>query len=124
MKIRHPEHPNLVFLPGLTADHRLFDKHIEYFESRRNGFVWDAPGDGFRILADAIEKDLKCPALLICGESDKISSVKRNNAAWQKEAQIHLHWIKDAGHNANTDQPEIVNKLIETFVKNLENKSV
>ena len=29
----------LVFLPGLTADHRLFEKQIEYFEKRQNGFI-------------------------------------------------------------------------------------
>ena len=34
----------LVFLPGLTADHRLFDKQIEFFRGRFNLFVWDAPG--------------------------------------------------------------------------------
>ena len=34
----------LVFLPGLTADHRLFDKQIEYFKQKYNVFVWDAPG--------------------------------------------------------------------------------
>ncbi len=34
----------LVFLPGLIADHRLFDKQIEHFEGRCNLFVWDAPG--------------------------------------------------------------------------------
>ena len=33
----------LVFLPGLTADHRLFEKQIEYFEKKQNVFVWDAP---------------------------------------------------------------------------------
>ena len=33
----------LVFLPGLTADHRLFDKQIEFFEGKYNVFVWDAP---------------------------------------------------------------------------------
>ncbi len=33
----------LVFLPGLTADHRLFEKQIEYFEGRYPIFVWDAP---------------------------------------------------------------------------------
>lgn len=33
----------LLFLPGLTADHRLFEKQIEYFESKYNVFVWDAP---------------------------------------------------------------------------------
>ena len=35
--------PTLVFLPGLTADHRLFDKQIEYFQDKTNVFVWDAP---------------------------------------------------------------------------------
>ena len=34
----------LVFLPGLTADHRLFEQQITYFENRYNVFVWDAPG--------------------------------------------------------------------------------
>ncbi len=36
--------PQLVFLPGLTADHRLFDRQIAYFEGRYPVFVWDAPG--------------------------------------------------------------------------------
>ncbi|MBR5283765.1 MAG: alpha/beta hydrolase [Clostridia bacterium] len=36
--------PTLVFLPGLTADHRLFDKQIEYFKDKANVLVWDAPG--------------------------------------------------------------------------------
>lgn len=34
---------SLIFLPGLTADHRLFDKQIEYFEGKANMLVWDAP---------------------------------------------------------------------------------
>lgn len=34
----------LVFLPGLTADHRLFDKQIEYFSGKYSLLVWDAPG--------------------------------------------------------------------------------
>lgn len=33
----------LVFLPGLTADHRLFEKQIWFFEGKYNVFVWDAP---------------------------------------------------------------------------------
>lgn len=33
----------LVFLPGLTADHRLFDKQIVYFKDRYRVLVWDAP---------------------------------------------------------------------------------
>ncbi len=36
--------PQLVFLPGLTADHRLFDKQIAYFAGKYPVLVWDAPG--------------------------------------------------------------------------------
>ena len=36
--------PQLVFLPGLTADHRLFEKQIEHFEGKWPVLVWDAPG--------------------------------------------------------------------------------
>lgn len=251
VNILDAEKPTLVFLPGLTADHRLFEKQIEYFENKYNVFVWDAPchgsswpfdfnftledkakwlqqilqtekiskpviigqsmggyvgqcfselfpeqlkgfisidsaplqrkyitkielwllkkmepvyfyypwksllkagtkgvattdygrslmhkimmtydgdkkryakisGHGFLMLACAIEKDLpyeiKCPALLICGTKDKAGSCIRYSKAWHKNTNIPLEWIKDAGHNSNTDKPEIVNKLIEDFV--------
>ncbi len=39
-----PGRLSLVFLPGLTADHRLFGRQIEAFEEEFNVFVWDAPG--------------------------------------------------------------------------------
>lgn len=244
----------LAFLPGLTADHRLFDKQIEYFENKYNVLVWDAPahaaswpfvldfdlmdkaawlngifeqeeitnpviigqsmggyvgqayaqlypdklkgfvsidsaplqrkymtgielwllkrmepvyyyypwkallksgsngvavseygrklmkkimlaydgdkkryaqiaGHGFKILADAVEKNLayeiKCPALLICGEQDRAGSCIRYNKAWHKNTNIPLEWIKDAGHNSNTDKPETVNHLIENLVESI-----
>ena len=38
-----PDAVTLVFLPGLTADHRLFDKQIQHFENKYNVVVWDAP---------------------------------------------------------------------------------
>ena len=244
--------PQLIFLPGLTADHRLFDKQIEYFKGKSPVLVWDAPGHaaswpfeltftlmdkarwldeillkegfqnpviigqsmggyvgqayaqqfpekltgfisidsaplqrkyvtaaeiwllkrmepvyrhypwksllrsgttgvatsdygrklmrdimmvydgdqeryaalsghGFCILAEAMEADLPyeipCPAMLICGEKDRAGSTVRYNKAWHEKTGIHLEWIKDAGHNSNTDQPELVNKLIETFIE-------
>ena len=245
----------IVFLPGLTADHRLFEKQIEYFENRYNVLVWDAPahaaswpftfdfdlmdkarwldgifeqenirypvivgqsmggyvgqtyaqlfpgkmkgfvsidsaplqrkyvtaaeiwllkkmepvyywypwkallkqgtngvatspygrqlmhrimmtydgdkkrysqisGHGFVMLAEAMEKDLPyeitCPAILICGEKDMAGSCIRYNKAWHKNTGIPLHWIKGAGHNSNTDRPDIVNGLIENLVQNIE----
>ena len=246
---------SLVFLPGLTADHRLFEKQIEYFEEKFTVFVWDAPGHaasrpfdlrfdlmdkagwldeilteekienpvivgqsmggyvgqayaqrfpgklkgfvsidsaplqrkyvtaaelwllkrmepvyryypwkmllksgtngiavtdygrnlmrdmmmvydgdqawyaklaghGFRLLAQAMEADLPyeitCPALLLCGEKDQAGSCIRYNKAWHKNTGLRLEWIPDAGHNSNTDRPEIVNGLIEELIGAIE----
>ena len=55
--------PTLAFLPGLTADHRLFDKQVAYFDEKFNIFVWDAPGHAsswpFRFDFDLFDKALK-----------------------------------------------------------------
>lgn len=78
-------------------------------------------GHGYIILVEAIEKDLPykiyCPALLICGEKDKAGSTIRYNKAWHEKSGIPLEWIKDAGHNSNTDKPEEINRIIEEFVE-------
>ena len=80
-------------------------------------------GHGFRMLAEAMEADLPyaidCPALLICGTEDKAGSCKRYSRAWHKRTGIPLEWIEGAGHNANTDRPEVVNALIEERIKGL-----
>lgn len=85
-------------------------------------------GHGFRILAEAIEKnrpyDIDCPALLICGEKDQAGSSKRYNRAWTKKTGIPLVWVKNAGHNSNTDQPELVNAMIERFIEDRTRKDV
>ena len=38
--------PWLIFLPGLTADHHLFDQQISGLNQKFNCFVWDAPAHG------------------------------------------------------------------------------
>lgn len=68
----------LVFLPGLTADHHLFDKQIPAF-SEYTCLVWDAPGHGAsrpfaldfsledmaRYLHGILETEgIKCPVLI------------------------------------------------------------
>lgn len=75
---------------------------------------------GYRILANAIEANLPyridCPALLICGENDKAGYTKRYNERWSKEESLPLTWIPNAGHNSNTDQPDIVNAAIRQLL--------
>ena len=80
-------------------------------------------GHGYRMLAEAMEADLpyeiRCPALLICGEKDRAGSCVRYNRAWHRKTGIPLAWVKGAGHNANTDEPDAVNALIEAFLAKL-----
>ncbi len=80
-------------------------------------------GHGFRMLADAMDADLPyelgCPALLICGEKDHAGSCIRYNRAWHRQTGIPIEWIRDAGHNSNTDAPDAVNRLIESFISKL-----
>ena len=72
---------------------------------------------GMKMLADAMEADLPyvigCPAILICGEKDQAGSAKSYNRRWAKKEALPLYWIKNAGHNSNTDRPEEVNRTQE-----------
>ena len=81
-------------------------------------------GHGCRMLAEAMEADLPyripCPAMLICGRKDRAGSSIRYNKAWHRKTGIPIRWIEGAGHNSNTDAPELVNTLIEGFVRSLQ----
>jgi pimeloyl-ACP methyl ester carboxylesterase len=83
-------------------------------------------GHGTKMLAEAMEADLPyvidCPAILICGEQDQSGSAKSYNRRWAKKEGLPIYWIKDAGHNSNTDKPDEVNKIIRDFVRQLEEK--
>ncbi|MCI8351075.1 MAG: alpha/beta hydrolase [Oscillospiraceae bacterium] len=50
----------LVFLPGLTADHRLFEKQLAHFSGKYPLLVWDAPGHAasrpFRLAFSLMDK--------------------------------------------------------------------
>ena len=78
---------------------------------------------GYKMLAEAVaagyDYDINCPALLICGERDMAGSAKRYNEQWTKIDGHPMVWLKDAGHNANTDKPEDVNRLIVDFVEDI-----
>ena len=78
---------------------------------------------GYRILADAIEQNLPyripCPAVLLCGTKDKVGSVKRYNEAWARKTILTLHRIENAGHNANTDAPDVINGIIAEFIETM-----
>lgn len=80
-------------------------------------------GHGYQVLAQAMEQNLEYkqnfPTILICGTEDQAGSAKSYNKRWAKREGYPLYWIKGAGHNANTDQPEQVSKIIQAFIKTL-----
>lgn len=101
---------------------QLMQKMMEVYQGNQQRYARLA-GHGFRILAQAIEADLPyridCPALLLCGAQDRAGSARRYNRRWHQLSGIPLVWIPEAGHNSNTDQPELVNRLIWRFVQTL-----
>ena len=67
---------------------------------------------------------ISCPVLLICGEKDKAGSAQSYNKKWHQREGLPLKWIKNAGHNSNTDQPDEVNRLIEKFISEVDRRGV
>lgn len=84
-------------------------------------------GHGFRILAEAMEANLpyrlQCPALLICGEKDHAGSCIRYNKAWHERTGIPIRWLKNAGHNSNTDSPQMVNQILDAFLQKIKEQN-
>lgn len=77
-------------------------------------------GHGFKILAEAMEKkrryQIDCPCLLLCGKEDRAGSAKSYNRRWAEEEDLPIIWLRRAGHNSNTDVPELVNGIIRNFM--------
>ena len=70
-------------------------------------------------LADNRRCEISCPALLLVGEKDHTGKVKAYNRAWAKRTGFPLMWIPNAAHNANVDNPAVVNEYILKFIQGL-----
>jgi len=68
-------------------------------------------------LREDAEYKFKHSVLLLCGIDDKTGNIKKIAQPWtDSDSNITLHMIKNAGHNANQDNPEMVNALIKEFI--------
>lgn len=63
--------------------------------------------------------DFKFPVLILLGDKDVTGKVKSYDIEWAKTTGYPLHIIKNAAHFSNGDNPEQVNREIETFIKKL-----
>ena len=78
--------------------------------------------DAFVSLAASLKPDpdyrLPVPTLLIVGAKDTSGNILKIANSWaESDDNITAHIIENAAHNTNQDQPEIVNTLIEEFLR-------
>ena len=66
-----------------------------------------------------VEGPLSVPILIVCGEEDNTGKVKSYSTQWAENESRELVWIPDAAHNANQDQPEIFNRIVDEFLGGL-----
>jgi pimeloyl-ACP methyl ester carboxylesterase len=58
------------------------------------------------------------PLLLVHGDKDGTGTIKRDMPLWPKiDANAEYHVIPDAGHNANQDNPQVMNDLLLAFLR-------
>jgi pimeloyl-ACP methyl ester carboxylesterase len=62
------------------------------------------------------DMDFAFPVLILLGDSDKTGKVRQYSRAWAMSAGYPLHIIDHAAHFANGDNPEQVNREIQTFI--------
>lgn len=70
------------------------------------------------------DTDFHFPTLILVGKNDITGKVKAYCKAWAKQTGSELHWIKNARHFSNGDNPEQVNKEIELFMNEKQNYSL
>lgn len=105
---------------GVATTERGRANMRSFMDKYSKGEYVNLAAHGYRMLANAIEEErpysIDCPALLICGEKDYAGDVKTFNRKWTAGEGIPLVWVPSAGHNANVDAPDFVNKQIEGFI--------
>lgn len=63
--------------------------------------------------------ELKCPVLLVCGDSDKVGYVKKYNKLWHENKNYPIEIIPNAGHNSNYDNYGYFNEIVKDFIEKI-----
>ena len=67
-------------------------------------------------MEDNCDLKISCPVLLIVGRKDKTGKVQSYNRQWSEDLGVPITWIENAAHNSNDDNPEAVNRAIDSFL--------
>lgn len=60
--------------------------------------------------------EFACPVLLTVGEYDRTGKIKEYCRAWAEKTGFPLHVIPNAAHNANADNVEEFNQIVDEFL--------
>lgn len=73
-------------------------------------------------LEENCDLKIECPVLILYGENDRTGKVKQYCNAWSERTGYPLYVIPNAAHNANVDNYERVNEVIERFINEIRQK--
>lgn len=68
-------------------------------------------------LMDNFDLEIKCPVLITHGEYDKVGKVRKYCKKWHERTGFPYVVIKEAGHNANVDNPKEMNQVMDSFLQ-------
>lgn len=80
-------------------------------------YIMDIVYDEFSKRKESVS--LSFPVLLIVGENDSVGQIKKYNYMWSYNTGYPLIEIKNAAHNANVDNSEEFNRILEEFLSKL-----
>ena len=94
--------------PGVKEANTAFDAYLARMNEEPK--FWDR-----YCIHDSLPK-LKIPGLFIWGKQDAVASVEIGYKLEKLLPNVEFKYIDDCGHQAQTDQPEIVNQLVIDFL--------
>lgn len=102
--------------PGIKESNEAFAAYLEKMNEQPK--LWDR-----YCIKDSLPK-LKIPGIFIWGNQDAVAPVETGYKLEKLLPNIEFKYIDNCGHQAQTDQPEIVNNLVTEFLAAEKNQAV
>ncbi|KAA9031684.1 alpha/beta hydrolase [Niallia endozanthoxylica] len=93
--------------PGVREANKAFDDYLE--KMNNDAKLWDR-----YCIKDSLPK-LKIPGKFIWGKNDGVAPIETAYKLEKLLPNIEFEYIDNCGHQCQTDQPELVNKLVIDF---------
>lgn len=114
------------FIPNCFAEESIINLGEEYTQILERSSQFSSIGVKGCLLAMAGRTDttqylskVKIPALLLCGEKDKLTLPGTMEEMAAKVPNSEFHIITGAGHISPLENPPVVNRIIEEFLSKL-----